>query len=1223
MKNFVSPNSHPSSYCTGSTLESMIDRAVELDTGYYVCTDNGYLQNTLKAYNYAKKKGIQLIAGCELYFVDSECPLTNNEKTRPIRYYTITVHAQTQEAYQFLVSKISEQKRNTIKILDHDYPAFNWADLEEFSKKDFTVVLGGPQDIVCKNILVDDTKAAYDVFLKLLGMFESNLYTSIIPLQFDKKWVSESVFTLADGQTVHLDSTLMAETGMSWKGRVSLEEVANKPARHKTIKRIYVNGVGYNVNKDIISAINHKDFKPIGVDIFAKYNNAIKMFSKRHGVKMLLNDYSYFTNEGDKLVQNMKLGEVVRFYTKNSMKTTEEIIPYLKSTGFSDVEIEELVNNTYEWSSNFDEFELKYEYRLVNEHEDPLKATFDIIKKVGRFDYTNPEHCKRLKHEIDVLHNNGIIDLLPYMFPIEKALDYYKEHNRLIAPGRGSAAGSILLYFMGITQVDPIKYNLQFSRFLTLGRIKGGSLPDIDIDMPSRDLLTKEGGFLDTHYKGRWAQVSTRTLMRLKSSIRDVNRFVNGEVEEEIEILSKRLPAAPQGISDHDFVFGYEKEGTHVPGVIDKDDSLLQYTKDRPEEWEIVKRTLGISRQSSRHASAFVISDVPVSDVIPTMKIGEFENITQYEAKEVEEAGLIKYDFLVVKCLNDIELAMKLINDKHGKVNTSCIPNLKLPIKYSHFMDKGEQQDIWNLPEDPEVFQMLSDGHAETIFQLHTVSVKPYMMGIKPTTVMDIATIEGLVRPGPLDFIDEETGLNMAEEYVERRQGRSRGDIPILEKLMPETHGVFIFQESITKVTKELTGWDDEKAEDIRIAVGKKKIKMINELKPQFIESSIKNGKTDEATIRKIWNMIETFGSYGFNASHAVSYAMIAYACAYLKHHYKLEWWTAVLSNAPEKEITEVLWPHVKDILSAPDINLSKEEMVIDYKNGTIRNKLSILRGLGTKAADKITDGRPYTDIHDFVNKKVCGVALTRKIIHIGVLDSIFEPNTSIMDKMQIFENAVEEQKYRKKIFDRAPDINQNRPIQDVIEDAKTHEKTKRCKHDIPEGKIDEQYIFMNPIKDYILKKSTFPTMPMNLHEIIKDSAQSIKIMSAGDSLFCLDRYGKEVRFINGTTFQKIKNLEVQLDSDKVIHFCTTGYVIEAAEFSYKDGERKAFKLNVDIDGFLEEFVVWPDYDTGVLEYDENIKKGSVVFLFMYRKMSKEKYHTNIDNVIVEDILIK
>ena len=518
---------------------------------------------------------------------------------------------------------------------------------------------------------------------------------------------------------------------------------------------------------------------------------------------------------------------------------------------------------------------------------------------------------------------------------------------------------------------------------------------------------------------------------------------------------------------------------------------------------------------------------------------------------------------------------------------------------------------------------MLAEGKTETVFQLNTTSVTPYVMKMMPKSIEDCAVVTSLVRPGPLEFIDESTGRNMAEEYIERVNGRSKGEIPILDELLPETLGVMVFQEQITKMTKELTGWDDEKAEDVRIAVGKKKLKMIEELKPQFIKAAAETGRTDAATAAIIWGMIEKFGRYGFNKSHAVAYSMIAYTCAYLKHHYKLEWWTAVLSNADEKKITEVHWPHVRDILSAPDINLSKEEMVIDYENGLIRNKLSILKGLGEKVANKITENRPYKDIHDFVNKKAVGQSMTRKLIHIGVLDSLFAPNLPIMDKMQLFENAVEVQKYKKKIFDKSDgEISCCLNLSDFIEAAKVHPKTKRCKHVIKEGKIDEKYIFMNPIKDYILKKSVFATMPMNLYDLIKDSARNVNIKKYGTTLLCTDQYGKDVRFINGKTFQNIKSLPVDPYDDSVHKFVVAGYVIESGEFAYSNGERKALKIQVDIDGYIEEMVLWPDYDSGVLKYPKELKSGSVVFVFMYRKMSKTKYHTNVDNIVVEDIAI-
>jgi DNA polymerase-3 subunit alpha len=431
------------------------------------------------------------------------------------------------------------------------------------------------------------------------------------------------------------------------------------------------------------------------------------------------------------------------------------------------------------------------------------------------------------------------------------------------------------------------------------------------------------------------------------------------------------------------------------------------------------------------------------------------------------------------------------------------------------------------------------------------------------------------------------------------------------------------FQEQITKITKELAGWDDEKAEDVRIAVGKKKLRMIEELKPQFIKSSSDVGKVNAKTAETIWAMIEKFGRYGFNKSHAVAYSMVAYACAYLKYHYPLEWWAAVLSNAEEKEITEVLWPHVKNILSPPDINLSKEEMVIDYNSGTIRNKLSVLRGLGEKAANKITENRPYANINELVEKEVLGTALAEKLTHIGVLDSLFDSKMNLMEKMQAYKDAVEVWKYKKKIFEKSEgEIVLNQPLEKFIEVAKKHPKTRRCKHEIRKGVIDMKYAFMNPMKDYILKKSIFPTMPMVLHDIIKENSNNVKIIDTGTSVYAMSECGKETRMINGKTYQKIKELPVEQDSRQVITFCVAGYVVESKEFSYgPNREKKALKMNVDVDGHLEEFVIWPDYDTGILEYPENLKKNSVIFLFMHRKMGRERYHTNIDSVIVEEVL--
>jgi len=328
MKNFISPNSHPSSLFSGSTLESMISKAKELNTGYYTCTDNGYLTNALKAYNHAKKQDLKPILGCEIYVTTENSNLYNGTKSNQIKYFTITLHAKNQKAYQYLAEKLSEKDRKTIKILDQEYPTFTWWDLNDFSDRDFTAVIGGPQCLVSKNLLVDEIKVALNSYKELHDMFGSNLYASIIPVEFDKKWVTSSVFTFMDGETVTLDSTIKADTNVTKNKQAFLEEVANKPGRHRTIKNIYVNGVGFKVNREIASACNHNDFKSIGIDIYKKYNDFIIAVAGRYKTPILLNDYSYYADKDDKLVQDLKLGDECRMYANHYSRSTQDVVEY-------------------------------------------------------------------------------------------------------------------------------------------------------------------------------------------------------------------------------------------------------------------------------------------------------------------------------------------------------------------------------------------------------------------------------------------------------------------------------------------------------------------------------------------------------------------------------------------------------------------------------------------------------------------------------------------------------------------------------------------------------------------------------------------------------------------------------------------------------------------------------------------------------------------------------
>jgi DNA polymerase III alpha subunit len=573
-----------------------------------------------------------------------------------------------------------------------------------------------------------------------------------------------------------------------------------------------------------------------------------------------------------------------------------------------------------------------------------------------------------------------------------------------------------------------------------------------------------------------------------------------------------------------------------------------------------------------------VIADRPISEIVP-MFMG---NITQYEAKGVEKVKLIKYDFLVVAQLADIQKCIQLINKKNGDKNDAA-----------HFNHNGKLTYIWDLPEDPDVYASIWEGDTVTLFQINTRSMVPFVKDIKPTSIFDLSDILALVRPGPLDYVDEKTGRTMAEEYICRRKGLSQPDIPQLAEILPKTRGVMVYQEDLTKIAREIGGMKPDDAENLRRVMSKKlKIEMLK-MKPLFMEGATQ--RVGEETAEKVWNMMETFARYGFNRAHSISYAMITYACMYLRHYYPNEWWAAVLSNADESEITNELYKYVRDKLAPPDINKSGSEMIIDYEANKIRSKISVLKGIGESAAEAIVSNRPYKDINDFVRKKVAGPSLTKKLILAGVMDSLFPQSYSLADKMYAYELALKQAEYDDKV------AAGKKPK--AINPAKIS--------------IDEKYIGMHPLAEYREKKAILPTLPFSLYDIVVNYMRTLNLGTDQRPLVACSG-GKPVRMVRGEHAQKIDATLLEPDKyDKDMFFCVPGYVVKAEEFSYAKGAKKALKMIIDSDGYMSERVIWPDYDTGRLKYPKGLEKGAVCLFFLHRRVGKDQ--TRVYDVKVLD----
>ncbi len=1195
----ISVHQHCESSLTGSPISSMIKRASDLGRTHFTYTDLGHLSSALKTYGLAKKAGLKPVLGIEFYFKDHKCEIVSGTPADRCKYFTSTLFCQNQNSYQELCRVVSKTDMPQIEIQEETYSLWSWTELERLSKFDTFLVMGGPHDMAGKVLLAYGPEAAEKIILKSKSIFGNRLYLSLVCEPWAKKHATVIKIDYADGTHSSLLDSDVVTTDKARKIKAS--DLISRPG-HKEIKSFVTNSTHFEINKNIEKVTEHKGFLPLPCDVTLEINKFFLEMSKKHQITVLVSDYAFYSVKEDHIVQTMVLEGQNQLKSDLYMKSHEDVVNYLVNTlGLVNTQAESILANNDKFAELFNNFELKYQWRLADSDGNALQKCIDIINKKGLMRWKDPIWTARLREEIQVIAKNKVKDLSPYFLPIHDVIDYYEENGRLTGPGRGSSAGSLIAYLMGITKVNPFKYDLSFNRFYSEDRINALKLADIDSDLESRDLLVGDDGKSGYLYK-RWgnkaAQISTRGKIRLKSAIKDTNRYFNGSVEKEIEQLCKKLPDAGQGITDEQFIFGMEDEdGNHIDGLIETSDVLQKYAESKPNEWAVVRQALGITRSFSRHACAFVIADSPISDFVP-IKEG---NVVQYEASATEEAGLVKYDFLVINQLKDIRVCIDLINKKNNEKN-----------RVGYFTHNGELTYIWDLPEDENAYKSVWDGATESCFQINTTTMTPFVKDIMPRNMEDLSIILSLVRPGPLDYVIQETGRNMAEEYVYRRNGNSYEDIPVLKDLIPQTHSVLVYQEQVTKIAKELAGFSGSAAENLREAIGKKKRAAILKIKPDFINGCIASGKVNEEEAQQLWDRIVTFGRYAFNKSHGISYSYITYACMFLKHHYNLEFWAAILTNAKEKEITGKLWPHVKDLVAPPDINLSTDEMEIDYANHKIRAKFSIIRGLGDKSIDPIVQNRPYRDIQDFVNKDVAGPSLSRKLIHVGVLDSLFPPKLPLLDKLQLFEDAVEIKKFNNKI-------------------QKSKESGKLLKQLQPnKGEIPKEYLTVenNPLKNAKIKKSILPSLLVGLRDLGLKHSSCLKekgypkIFSPQQRYQLKDSPGTIISdndlyfLMTGEGLRRLDESDGEVLAEDA-HIAVMAFIVDVKVFDYKKNTKQALKLIIDCDSYVSEKVLWPNYFTGELNYPPELTKGNIVTLFLKKRAGKSD-PCSITDIVIE-----
>ena len=576
--------------------------------------------------------------------------------------------------------------------------------------------------------------------------------------------------------------------------------------------------------------------------------------------------------------------------------------------------------------------------RVKREAEYLRHLSFEGAKE--RYGDPVPEDiAKRLEFELNTIKQMGFPG---YFLIVQDFINVAREMGVLVGPGRGSAAGAAVSFCTGITNIDPIKYDLLFERFLNPDRI---SMPDVDIDFDDDgrqlvlDYVTKKYG------ADKVAHICTFGTMATKMAIRDVARVLKLPLPE-ADRLAKLVPEAPKMTFPKAF-----KESPDLKKEKKSSNPLIAKTIKFAETLE------GSVRQTGVHACGVLISRDPLTDHLPLMptKDGETLLTTQYDGRFVEDIGLLKMDFLGLKTLSIIK---------------ETLDNIKL--------SKGIEVDIDNIPwEDEKTFQLFSHGETTAIFQFESEGMKKHLRELKPNRFEDLVAMNALYRPGPMEYIPD---------YIARKHGRKKVeyDLPMMEKYLSETYGITVFQEQVMLLSRLLANFTRGDSDTLRKAMGKKIKDLMAKLKVKFYEGCKANfkftdeckliGKKPEDVIEKIWKDWEAFASYAFNKSHSVCYAHIAYQTGYLKAHYPAEFMAANLSRNLNNitDITKLMTEsnRMKLNVLGPDVNESFIKFTANQE-GNIRFGMGAIKGVGAGAAKDVINAREengsFKTIHDFV----------------------------------------------------------------------------------------------------------------------------------------------------------------------------------------------------------------------------------------------------------------
>ena len=577
-------------------------------------------------------------------------------------------------------------------------------------------------------------------------------------------------------------------------------------------------------------------------------------------------------------------------------------------------------------------------YRIKFEAEYLKKLAYDGAKRL--YGDPIPEHVlEQVDFELHVMKTMGFPG---YFLIVSDFIDAArKELGVIVGPGRGSAAGSTVAYCLGITRIDPLKYDLLFERFLNPDRV---NLPDIDTDFDDDGRKWVLKWVMDKYGHENCAHIITYGAMATKNSIKDVARVKKLPLEK-ANALCKAIPdRLPDGAK-----MNLGNAIKYTPELLDAEQSSDPVERDTI---KYARQLEGTTRNTGIHACGFIICANPISDWVPVSTAAdpdfpeERTMLTQYDGHVIESTGLIKMDFLGLKTLSELKEAVK---------------NVKL--------SRGIDVDIDTIPIDDELtYQLYQRGQTVGTFQFESAGMQKYLRELHPTVFEDLIAMNALYRPGPMDYIPD---------FIKRKHNPSliTYDIPIMEKYLKDTYGITVYQEQVMLLSRLLANFTRGESDALRKAMGKKKKDIVDQMKPKFIEQGKANGH-DPDILEKIWSDWEKFASYAFNKSHATCYSWVAYQTGYMKAHYPAEFMAAIMTRRKNdiKEITKLM-DECKSMGIAtlgPDINESFANFGAN-KKGEIRFGLAAIKGVPTAAVEAVikerTDNGPFTAIFDLLER--------------------------------------------------------------------------------------------------------------------------------------------------------------------------------------------------------------------------------------------------------------